>query len=449
MKRIPSFFREKNPFRGLSTFLFLWATQAFSALGSSMTSFALIIWSYQQKGTAMTTSLLSVCSYAPYVLLSIFAGALSDRWDKKRTMLLCDSCAVLTTVCVFALLLSGRLEVWHLYILNTINGLMNAFQSPASTTAVTLIVPKEQFHRISGLQAFSNSLVTILTPILATAVLAFGGITTVIIIDLVSFAIAFISLAFFIKIPHTGLEQATAQESVWKTAMDGLRYLRHNRGILDLILFMAVINLIASTYDAIMPPMLLSRNGGSTTALGLVNTFVGVANVAGSLLVSLLPPPKSRVRVIFNAITLSMATENLLLAVGRNLPIWCVGAVLGWIAIPFLNANMNTILRLKIPVEMQGRVYSARNTLQFFTIPLGFLVGGALNDYVFEPMMATPSRVQQVFSVFVGTGKGSGAAALFLVLAVLGTVVCLIARRDKRIWELDQTEESESGVDAP
>lgn len=449
MKQKRSFFHGKNPFEGLSTFLFLWATQAFSALGSSMTSFALIIWSYQQEGTAMTTSLLSVCSYAPYVLLSIFAGALSDRWDKKKTMLICDTGAVLTTICVFILLLNGRLEVWHLYVLNTINGLMNAFQNPASTTAVTLIVPKEQFHRISGLQSFSNSLVTILTPIIATAILAFGGITTVIIIDLASFAIAFVSLGFFIKIPHTGLEQSEKQEGVWKTAMDGLRYLRQNRGILNLILFMAVINLVASTYDAVLPPMLLSRNGGSTTALGLVNTFTGLANVAGSILVSLLPQPRSKVRVIFNAITLSMATENLLLAVGRSVPVWSIGAVLGWIAIPFLNANMNTIFRSKIPVEMQGRVYSCRNTLQFFTIPLGFLIGGALNDYVFEPLMATPSTLQQALSVLVGTGKGSGAAVLFLVLAFVGTAVCLIFRRDRRIWALDAPDELPMKADTP
>ena len=73
--------RQNAPFAGLGPFLTLWATQSLSTLGSSMTSFALIIWSYQQAGSALTTALLSVCSYAPYVALSIFAGALSDRWD--------------------------------------------------------------------------------------------------------------------------------------------------------------------------------------------------------------------------------------------------------------------------------------------------------------------------------------------------------------------------------
>ena len=91
-------------FDGLHTFIILWATQGFSALGSSMTSYALVIWAYQQEGSALASSLLTVCSYAPYVLASIFAGAFSDRWDKKKTMLACDSFAACCTVLVLILL---------------------------------------------------------------------------------------------------------------------------------------------------------------------------------------------------------------------------------------------------------------------------------------------------------------------------------------------------------
>lgn len=75
----------------LGPFLRLWSTQTFSALGSSMTSFALVIWAYEQSGSALSNALLSICSYASYVLLSIFAGVLFDRWNKKATMLICDA----------------------------------------------------------------------------------------------------------------------------------------------------------------------------------------------------------------------------------------------------------------------------------------------------------------------------------------------------------------------
>lgn len=150
-------------FTKLRPFLILWATQSLSSLGSAMTSFALVIWSYEQQGSALSTALLSVCSYAPYVIMSIFSGALSDRWNKKYTMLLCDTFAACSTLAVLLLLCTDSLAVWHLYLLNALNGLMNTVQSPASDVAVTLLTPREQIQRVSALQSLSGSLVTVLT----------------------------------------------------------------------------------------------------------------------------------------------------------------------------------------------------------------------------------------------------------------------------------------------
>ena len=185
--------------------------------------------------------------------------------------------------------------------------------------------------------------------------------------------------------------------------------------------------------------MLLSRPNGGEGALGAVNTCAGLAMLAGSLLVSLLPAPKSRVRVICNALLFSMSTENFLLALGHSLPVWCVAAVLGWISIPLMNANMDVLLRTRIPVGMQGRVYAARNTLQFFTIPLGYLAGGFLVDSVFEPFMAA-QPAGSLWTTLFGAGKGAGAALLFLVIGFLGMLTCLIFRRSRSIWDLEKTE---------
>ena len=186
----------------LNTFLILWATQSLSQLGSAMTAFALTLWLYQKTGSALQTALLSICSYAPYVLLSIFAGTLSDRWDKKKIMLACDTFAACCTLGILVLLKTDLLMPWHLYILNALTGLMNTVQQPASEVAMTLITPKQYYQKTSGLTSFSNSLVTILNPILATAVFAFGGMDGVILCDLLTFLLAFVVLALFIRIPE-------------------------------------------------------------------------------------------------------------------------------------------------------------------------------------------------------------------------------------------------------
>ena len=200
--------------------------------------------------------------------------------------------------------------------------------------------------------------------------------------------------------------------------------------------FLAAINFTASIYNAALPAMLLSKTG-SETALGAVNAASGLAMLVGSGIATLAPAPKSRVRVICNALLISMSTENFFLAFGQSTPVGCLGAVLGWLPIPLMNANMDVLFRSTIPVEMQGRVYACRNTLQFFTIPLGYLAGGALVDRVFEPFMAAQSADGLLAQVF-GVGKGSGAALLFLVLAFMGILTCLIFRRVKSIWRLER-----------
>jgi MFS transporter, DHA3 family, macrolide efflux protein len=422
----------------LRGFLILWLTQSFSALGSSMTNFALIVWSYQQHGSALITALLSICSYAPYVIMSIFAGALSDRWDKKTTMLISDSFAALCSVAVLVLLQSGRLEIWHLYCLNALNGLMNTVQQPAADVTISLLTPKKHYQKVSGMHSFSNSLVSIVTPVIATALLALTNMQVVIAFDLFSFGVAFFALLFFVKIPKVLMEDDTRnkKESVIQSAKSGLEYLKHNRGILNLILFLAAINFTASVYNAALPAMLLSRAGGGKLALGAVNTVTGITMLLGSVIVSVLPAPKSRVRTIFNALLLSMSTENFLLAFGKEIPVWCIGAFLGWIAIPIMSANMDVLFRNRIPIEMQGRVFSTRNTLQFFTIPLGYFVGGILVDQVFEPFMASLDAGKWLGTIF-GYGKGSGAALLFFILGCIGVITCLIFRRNKHIWELE------------
>ena len=420
----------------MKTWLLLWSTQSFSGLGSAMTSYALVIWSYTQNGSALMTALLMVSSYAPYVLLSIFAGALSDKWRKKPTMLVCDTAAALTTVLMLVLLQKDALRIWHLYLINGINGTMNTVQQPASEVATTRVLPKKHYQRVGGLRYFANSLNSVMTPVIATAVLGIAGIKAVAAFDLFTFGVAFVVLAFGIRIPEheeTDKEAENLLESVEK----GLSYLRRERGIFGLIMFLAAINLVASIYEAAFPAMMLSRDGGGEKAMGLVNAVIGMTTFAGSILASAVKKPKSRVRVICNCLLFSMSFENFFLAFGRTTFVWCVGGFLGWIAIPLMSTNLDAIMRLHVPEQVQGRVYSVRNSLQFFTIPVGYFLGGFLVDRVFEPIMAV-QREGSVLTRMFGSGKGSGAAFLFFIIAFAGIGVCLYFRQNKYIWELEE-----------
>lgn len=404
----------------LNTFFILWSTQSLSQLGSAMTGFALTLWLYETTGSALKTALLSVFTYAPYVVVSIFAGALSDKWDKKKILLSCDTFAALCTVAILILFKTGRLLPLHMYILNAMSGLMNTVQQPAGDVLMTLVTPKEYYQKTSGLRSFSQSLVTVLHPVLATAIFAAFGMEAVIFTDLLTFAAAFLSLAFFIHVPKSEIK-SNANEPFNKAVRSGLLYLKENRLILVLILFLAGVNFVASAFDAALPPFVLSNTNGNETVLGIVTSCAGAATLVGSLIVTILPPPKDRVRVIYITMLFSLGTENFILAFCKTPLFWCAAQVIGWILVPVMSANLDVILRSTIPVNMQGRVYSCRNTLQFFTIPIGFLAGGSMVDATEAFMSGKGGLLAALF----GSAKGSGAALTMFILGIAGVVMCL------------------------
>ncbi len=412
---------KKQECHELKNFLILWSTQSVSQLGSSITAYALTLWLYEKTGSALSTAALTICSYAPYVLMSIFAGALTDRFDKKKTMLTCDCLAVLCTIAVFGLYHTDRLMVWHLYALNVISGLMNTVQQPASEVAMTLIIPEKYYQKASGFQSLSRSLISIFHPLIATALYAFVGLDGVIAADVGSFLIAFVALQFFVSIPASKSER---KERVLVLAKEGIAFLKENPMLLTLILFMSGVNLVASAFDAALPAYVLPNAKGGQAVLGVVTSCSGIAMILGSLIASVLPKPKDRVKVVYLTMLFSLGTENFLLAFSREPFFWCVGQLIGWVLVPIMSVNLEVILRNSIPIGLQGRVYACRNTFQFFTIPIGLFLGGFLVDHVCEPLMSAFGD-GTVLNLFFGTGKGSGAAMVMFILGVSGSIICI------------------------
>ena len=429
----------KHSFKQLYSFLLLWGSQTVSQLGTAMTDYSVIIWVYSQRGTASSVTLLTVCTFLPTIFFRFLAGSIVDRQNKKQIMLIADLLAACGTLAVFALHSAEALQIWHLYVINFLLSLMNAFQEPASFVAVSLLVPKEHYARAGGLQGFSGAAVSILAPALGALLLASGGLDLVLMIDLATFAVAFLVLLFLIRIPEPE-RQATEEESFSKTCLAGIRYLKDHTAILRITLFLAVINFLAKLgNDGMLSPFILGRTGNNQSVLGMVESFTALGVLAGSVLVTMMKPARRRARLIFMTTGFVFA-GNMIQSLTSHPWLWYATAFGSYLLAAVMNVNMDILMREKVPMEMQGRVLSAKSTLQNFTIPPALLLGGLLADTVFEPFMGTDSQVQRILSGFFGTGKGAGIGLMFYIVGIAGMAVSFTRLRKPVYRELDRKE---------
>ena len=430
---------KKLSFKQLHSFLLLWGSQTVSQLGTAMTDYAVIIWVYSRKGTASSVTLLTICSFLPTIFFRFLAGSIVDRWSKKRVMLAADLLAACGTLAVLILHSGDILQIWHLYVINFLLSLMNAFQEPASFVAVSMLVPKEHYARAGGLQGFSGAAVSILAPALGALLLASGGLDAVLIIDLATFAVAFSVLLFLIRIPEPERTE-TGEEPFSTTCLAGIWYLKEHTAILRITLFLAVINFLAKLGgDGMLSPFILGRTNNNQPILGAVESFVAIGLLAGSLLAALVKPVKKRIPLIF--ITTGLIFSGSIIQSLTSRPwLWCAAAFGSYLLAAVMNVNLDTMMREKVPTEMQGRVFSAKSTLQNFTIPVSLLLGGILADTVFEPFMMTESPAQRMLSGLFGTGKGSGIGLMFFIVGIAGMAVSFTRLRKPVYSELDRTE---------
>ncbi|MBQ2955668.1 MAG: MFS transporter, partial [Clostridia bacterium] len=335
-----------HPTPTMRPFLMLWASQSVSALGTAMTNYALVIWLYNQNGTASGISLLTLCSYLPTILLRFIAGAAADRWNKKRIMLFSDLLAACGTCTILILYSFSALAITHLYLINFLLSLMNAIQAPAAYVATSLLVPEEYYARIGGLQTISGALVSILSPVLGALVLVWGGIPAVLTIDLFTFSVAFITL-IFIRIPEDKRGKEAA-EPFSRTYTAGIRYLKEHPVLLRLIVYIAAVNFLAKLgSDGQMSVFILSRTNGDQATLGSVQSAVALGLLAGGSLSALAKPARDHRRLII-AMCCLIFTAGIPLALGRNPVVWCAASFFQYLFAAIMNVHWGAYMRTAV-----------------------------------------------------------------------------------------------------
>ncbi len=423
--------RTTKQLSGMQGFTIVWLGQIVSVLASSMTGFGMTLWMYKQTESATAMAFMQVAFITPFLVISPIAGAMVDRYNRKVMMMLSDLGAVLSTVAILILYISGLLEFWHLYVAAVINGLGNTFQWPAYSAAISTMVPKEQYSRANGMMSLVGSGPQVLAPVLAGALLAltlqgpFDSFALIMLIDVITFVFAIGALLIVhVPQPQQTLEGQKAGGGLLKEGLWGFKYIFERPSLLGLQLIFFMGNLFSGIGFAVFAPMILARTGQDSLIFGSVQTAGAIGGIAGGILMSTWSGFKRRVDGVLLGWIISGISFSFL-GVGRDLYIWIPAMVFFSIIVALINTSNQTIWQAKVAPDLQGRVFSARRLIAWFTQPIAPVIGGTLADYVMEPAMRSASTLADIFGPIVGTGPGAGMGLLLFFAGIGGSLVGL------------------------
>jgi MFS family permease len=408
---------------GMTGFYLIAVGQAVSLIGSGMTNFAIVIWAWQLTGQATTLALAGFFGFAPMVIMSPFAGALVDRWNRKLVMAFSDLAAGLATIVLFTLYLTDNLQIWHLYVLGAFVGIFQAFQWPAFSAAISVMVPKEQYARAAGILQLAQSISGVLAPGLAGAIIGLVGIAWVFTIDIITFVFA-VGVLFLVFIPQPEVSEEGRQSkgSIWKEAAYGFKYIWARPSLFWLQMVFFTINLTATFGFTVVNPMILAHTDNNAAILGVVQSFAAAGGIAGGLLLSTWGGPKPRIHGVLTGMILA-AIAQMFMGVGEQAAIWAIAGFCGALIIPILNGSNQAIWQAKVEPDLQGRVFSVRRLIAQIAAPIAMLMAGPLADKIFEPAMTSDTLMSSTYGWLVGTDPGSGMGLMLVISGILGVIV--------------------------
>ncbi len=419
--------------RGMRVFTIVWLGQMISAFGSNLTAFAIGVWVYRRTESATLFSLLSLVVMLPGVLVAPFAGAIVDRWDRRKVLLMSDAGASLGTLAIALLLYYDALAVWHVVVAVSVISIFGTFQWPAFSAATTLLVPKEHLGRASGMTQLGQAVATIFAPLAAGLLYEVVRLHGIVLIDYATFLFSVVTLLLVsFPRPEASEEGKKAKGSLWREAMFGWGYIKQRPGLLGLLFFFAAINFTSGMGNVMLGPLVLSFAG--TAELGTIITVLGFGMLGGSLLMSAWGGPKRRVRgvIIFGMF------QGLALVVGGLGPsallVGAAGFLMAFVT-PFITGSSQVIWQTKTPPDVQGRVFATRSMIAQLSIPLAYLVAGPLADKVFQPLLEGPLAAS--VGGVIGTGPGRGIGLLFIVAGFLPLLAGVAAYAYPRVRRVE------------
>lgn len=399
-------------------FMLLWSGELISAIGSGLTSFGLGVYVFHQTGSAGSMALVTLLAFLPTLLLSVPAGVLADRYDRRLLMMLGDGCSALGILYILLCILHGEAALWQICIGVFISSTFSALLEPSYRATVTDLLTKEEYSKASGMVSLAGSARYLISPILAGALLAVSNIKLLLAIDICTFFPTVFAAAVVRK--EIAVKVAEARPSFGESLRQGWHAITGRRGILILIAVSAVITCFMGSFQILAQPLILDFSDSAT--LGIGETVCACGMLVSSLFLGAKGIKRGYARVL--SVSLLLAGIFMIgFGIWENIYLICLFGFLFFATLPFANNCLDYLVRTNIPDELQGRAWGVIGFLSQIGYVVAYGAAGAAAD-----------GIAAQFHI----GVGRGAAGIVMIAGVLLGITALFLYPLKSVRALEE-----------
>jgi MFS family permease len=350
-------------------------------MGDKFYAIALSWWILQRTDSTMSMGFFLFACTIPGIILGFFAGALTDRLDRRWLMIVTDLLRGSFVVTVTFLSYFDVLKVWQVFTIGIMLSSISAFFEPASQAILPELVKPEALKKANSLCQLVNGACQVLGPLLGALVISFFGTTMVFLANGLSFYIA-AGLSLFIQYKKRRMDLGEGATTILAAVMEGIAFIKGKGNMITILFIIGIAHFFVGSLSVSLPFLADSLGGKGVNNLGLLETLLGAGLLAGATFSSL----KSK----------KMVTDRRLftLMMGLGLSFLCIGTasyykienrivymmILFLVGVIIANASIfwQLLLQLNTPDIMRGRVFGISTLIGNTSLPIAFGVVGIL-----------------------------------------------------------------------
>jgi DHA3 family macrolide efflux protein-like MFS transporter len=360
--------------------LFLFS-QSLSLFGTSLVQYA-IMWYITlntKSGVMMTISI--VCGFVPTFFLSPFAGVWADRYNRKLLIMLSDTFIAAATLLLAIFFLLGYDSMGLLFVVSAIRAIGSGIQAPAVNAFVPQMVPEEQLTRVNGINGSIQSMIMLISPMISGVLLTSSTIEVIFFIDVITAAIAVLTVLFFLKVPAHAKARQAQEVSYFKDMQEGIAYIRNHAYVKKFFIFCAFFFFLAAPVAFLTPLQVARSFGDEVWRLTAIEITFSLGMMLGGVAMAYWGGFRNKIYTMTFA---SFVTGLCTLALGVIPSFWFYLAVMAvsGIALSFFNTPSMVLLQEKVEPDFMGRVFGIMTMISSSMMPLGMLLFGPIADVV-------------------------------------------------------------------